>query len=214
MKVDFYFSYRSPYSYLILPRVIELKNIHNIDINFKLVYPLAIRQPEFFKGKNFFTFFSHKMFDMRRVANRLKMPFYTPNPDPIKQSYLTGKIDSNQPYIFDLCHLGQQAHNEGRGLELAYQLSSLIFGSKKGWNENENLIKACKKAGLDYIALKNKADSNIDELIAQIEKNQNDQKIAGHHGVPLLVYKDQVFFGQDKFNDLKKLLIDDGLLVE
>ena len=62
--------------------------------------------------------------------------------------------------------------------------------------------------------MKNKADSNIDELIAQIEKNQNDQKIAGHHGVPLLVYKDQVFFGQDKFNDLKKLLIDDGLLVK
>ena len=77
MKIDFYFSYRSPYSYLILPRVIDLKQNHNIDIEFKLVYPLAIRQPEFFKGKNFLTFFSHKMIDMRRVAKRLGMPFYT-----------------------------------------------------------------------------------------------------------------------------------------
>ncbi|GIR08404.1 MAG: hypothetical protein CM15mP19_02000 [Gammaproteobacteria bacterium] len=92
MKIDFYFSYRSPYSYLILPRVIDLKQNHNIDIEFKLVYPLAIRQPEFFKGKNFLTFFSHKMIDMRRVAKRLGMPFYTPKPDPIQQSYLTGKL--------------------------------------------------------------------------------------------------------------------------
>ena len=57
MKIDFYFSYRSPYSYLILPRVLDLKNNYKIDINFKLVYPLAIREPEFFKGKNIFTYF-------------------------------------------------------------------------------------------------------------------------------------------------------------
>ena len=55
--VDFYFSYRSPYSYFILPRVINLK-AQGITINFKLVYPLAIRQPSFFKGKNFITYFT------------------------------------------------------------------------------------------------------------------------------------------------------------
>ena len=212
MKVDFYFSYRSPYSYLILPRVIDLKQNHNIDIEFKLVYPLAIRQPEFFKGKNFLTFFSHKMIDMRRVAKRLGMPFYTPKPDPIQQSYLTGKIDAHQPYIFDLCHLGQQAHNEGVGLELAYELSSLVFGTKKGWNETSNLEKACSNVGLDYHSLKAETESNTNELIKQIEHNQEDQKLAGHHGVPLLVYKNQTFFGQDRFDDFKKLLIQDGLL--
>ena len=120
MKVDFYFSYRSPYSYLILPRVLDLKHNHNIDIEFKLVYPLAIREPSFFKGKNFLTYFFHKMIDMRSVAKKLDMPFSTPNPDPITQSYLTGKIHANQPYIYDLCHLGQQGHNEGVGIELAY----------------------------------------------------------------------------------------------
>ena len=65
--------------------------------------------------------------DMRSVAKKLDMPFFTPKPDPITQSYLTGKINKNQPYIFDLCHLGQQAHNEGVGIELAYELSSNIF---------------------------------------------------------------------------------------
>lgn len=89
MKIDFYFSYRSPYSYLILPRVIDLKQNHNIDIEFKLVYPLAIRQPEFFKGKNFLTFFSHKMIDMRRVAKRLGMPFFTPKPSGLKKKSMS-----------------------------------------------------------------------------------------------------------------------------
>ena len=212
MEIDFYFSYRSPYSYLILPRVIDLKTNHNLNINFKLVYPLAIRKPEFFKGKNFLTFFSHKMIDMRIVANKLDIPFFTPKPDPIKQSYLTGKISDEQPYIFDLCHLGQQAHLEGVGIELAFELSSLIFGTKSGWNEEHNMAQACSKVGLNLANLKMKVKQNEEELIQQILKNQKDQKLAGHHGVPLLVYKNQTFFGQDRFNDFKKLLVEDGLL--
>ena len=214
MKVDFYFSYRSPYSYLILPRIIDLKHNHNIDIEFKLVYPLAIREPSFFRGKNFITYFFHKMMDMRSVAKNLDMPFFTPKPDPITQSYLTGKINANQPYIYDLCHLGQQGHNEGVGIELAYALSSMIFGTKKGWNEEKNMSKACSKLGLDYSLLKSKAKENEHQLIKQIEQNQNDQKLAGHHGVPLLVYKNQIFFGQDRFDDFKKILVEDGLLSE
>ena len=212
MQIDFYFSYRSPYSYLILPRVIDLKTNHNLNINFKLVYPLAIRKPEFFKGKNFLTFFSHKMIDMRMVANRLDMPFFTPKPDPIKQSYLTGKISDQQPHIFNLCHLGQQAHLEGVGIELAFELSSLIFGTKSGWNEEHNMAQACSKVGLNLADLKIKVKQNEEELIQQILKNQEDQKLAGHHGVPLLVYNNQTFFGQDRFDDFKKLLVEDGLL--
>ncbi len=212
MQIDFYFSYRSPYSYLILPRVIDLKKNHNLNINFKLVYPLAIRKPEFFKGKNFLTFFSHKMIDMRMVANRLDMPFFTPKPDPIKQSYLTGKISDQQPHIFNLCHLGQQAHLEGVGIELAFELSSLIFGTKSGWNEEHNMAQACSNVGLNLADLKIKVKQNEEELIQQILKNQEDQKLAGHHGVPLLVYKNQTFFGQDRFDDFKKLLVEDGLL--
>ena len=212
MQIDFYFSYRSPYSYLILPRVIDLKTNHNLNIKFKLVYPLAIRKPEFFKGKNFLTFFSHKMIDMRMVANRLDMPFFTPKPDPIKQSYLTGKISDQQPHIFNLCHLGQQAHLEGVGIELAFELSSLIFGTKSGWNQEHNMAQACSNVGLNLADLKIKVKQNEEELIQQILKNQEDQKLAGHHGVPLLVYKNQTFFGQDRFDDLKKLLVEDGLL--
>ena len=209
--VDFYFSYRSPYSYFILPRVINLK-AQGIEVNFKLVYPLAIRQPSFFKGKNFVTYFFHKILDMRSVAKQQEMPFFIPKPDPIKQNIFTGKVNKNQPYIYDLCHLGQQAHNEGVGIELAYEISSMIFGTKAGWNEEQNLNEACKNVGLNYLKLSKKAKLNENELIKQIEQNQHSQKKAGHHGVPGLVYKGQYYFGQDRFDELKQALINDNLL--
>ena len=38
--------------------------------------------------------------------------------------------------------------------------------------------------------------------VKQIKQNQIDQLAAGHHGVPLSVYKGNYFFGQDKLDDL------------
>ena len=43
------------------------------------------------------------------------------------------------------------------------------------------------------------------------KKNEADQLKAGHHGVPLSVFKEKFFFGQDKFNDLLKELRKHGL---
>ena len=51
-NLDLYFSYRSPYSYLILPRMLKLKKESKININFKIVYPIAIRMPGWFDKKN------------------------------------------------------------------------------------------------------------------------------------------------------------------
>ena len=64
MKIDLYFSYRSPYSFLILPRMLELKEKYEIDINFKVVYHLAIRIPEFFDKKGLPYFLALKLEDL------------------------------------------------------------------------------------------------------------------------------------------------------
>ena len=149
---------------------------------------------------------------MRSVAKQQEMPFFIPKPDPIKQNIFTGKVNEHQPYIYDLCHLGQQAHNEGVGIELAFEISSMIFGTKAGWNEEQHLIEACKNVGLDYLELSEKTKLNESELIKQIEQNQHAQKEAGHHGVPGLVYKGKYYFGQDRFDELKQALINDNLL--
>ena len=212
MKIDLYFSYRSPYSYLILPRMLKLKEKYDIEINFKVVYPIAIRMPEWFEGKNFFTFFFFKMIDMRLQAKKLGIPFTSKlKPDPIRQNIMTGKISSHQPYIFDICHLGQMAQMKGVGMEFAFEVSSLIFGGVENWNTDENLSAAAKKVGLDLNQLRESVNVHEQEIIGQIKQNQVDQLNAGHHGVPLTVIGDKHFFGQDQFDKIMKTLKENGL---
>ena len=212
MKIDLYFSYRSPYSYLILPRMLKLKEKYNIEINFKVVYPIAIRMPEWFEGKNFFTFFFFKMIDMRLQAKKLGIPFTSKlKPDPIRQNIMTGKISSHQPYIFDICHLGQMAQMKGVGMEFAFEVSSLIFGGVENWNTDENLSEAAKKVGLDLTQLRESVNVHEEEIIEQIKQNQVDQLNAGHHGVPLTVVGDKHFFGQDQFDKIMETLKENGL---
>ena len=212
MKIDLYFSYRSPYSYLILPRMLKLKEKYHIEINFKVVYPIAIRMPEWFEGKNFFTFFFFKMIDMRLQAKKLGIPFTSKlKPDPIRQNIMTGKISSHQPYIFDICHLGQMAQMKGVGMEFAFEVSSLIFGGVENWNTDENLSEAAKKVGLDLNQLRDSVNVHEEEVIGQIKQNQVDQLNAGHHGVPLTVVGDKHFFGQDQFDKIMKTLKENGL---
>ena len=212
MKIDLYFSYRSPYSYIILPRMLKLKEKYDIEINFKVVYPIAIRMPEWFEGKNFFTFFFFKMIDMRLQAKKLGIPFTSKlKPDPIRQNIMTGKISSHQPYIFDICHLGQMAQIKGVGMEFAFEVSSLIFGGVENWNTDENLSEAAKKVGLDLNQLRESVNVHEEEIIGQIKQNQVDQLNAGHHGVPLTVIGDKHFFGQDQFDKIMETLKEKGL---
>jgi len=210
-SVDLYFSFRSPYSYFILPRVLELRDVYGVNINFKLVYPLAIREPHFFQGKNAFTYFIPKIFDYFSQAKKLGMKFKAPKPDPINQNILTGKISNNQPLIFDLCHLGQSMCNKNLGIEFAYEISNSIFGGKKDWHKDNHLFSICAKLGVDLEEIRNFSKINEKEIIKEIENNQNKQLSIGHHGVPLTVYKDMFFFGQDRFNELIDELKIDGL---
>ncbi len=210
--IDFYFSYRSPYSYLILPRMLKLKNEYNLDINFKIVYPLAIRMPEWFKNKNIF-FFVPFVMDFKKKAKKLKIPLNMPiKPDPIRQNTITGKISSHQPYIFDVCHMGQVMSNRGKGIEFAFELSTLIW-SVKNWNNDSLLEKVFAEFGEDLYEVRKTAKKDESRIIEEIKNNQEDQKIAGHHGVPLNVYKDKYYFGQDDpFEELIEELINDNVI--
>ena len=210
--IDLYFSYRSPYSYLILPRMLKLKNEHNIDVNFKIVYPIAIRLPEFFKNKNLIYFVSLKN-DAKKKARKLNMSLnLPPKPDPIKQNTITGKISDHQPYIFDICHMGQLMCNRGKGIEFAYELSKLIW-NVKSWNNDDLLEPLFAEFGEDLGEVRESIKSNEKSLIEEIEMNQLDQKEAGHHGVPLNVYKGKYYFGQDDpFEELIKELKNDGVI--
>jgi len=51
-SVDLFFSFRSPYSYLALPRTMKMVADYDVTVNLRPVYPLAVRVPGFFKRAN------------------------------------------------------------------------------------------------------------------------------------------------------------------
>ena len=52
LTADLFFSFRSPYSYLSVGRYRALAETQDVNIVLRPVYPLAIRQPEFFAEGN------------------------------------------------------------------------------------------------------------------------------------------------------------------
>ncbi len=48
LSVDLFYSFRSPYSYLALPKITKMVADYDLAVNLRPVYPLAVRVPGFF----------------------------------------------------------------------------------------------------------------------------------------------------------------------
>lgn len=210
LYADLYFSFRSPYSYLAIGRYRALAEMFDVEIALKPVYPLAIRQPDFFE-RNHPNWLGYTMRDMVRVAQFHQIPFAVPKPDPIVQNMVTREIAKDQPHIFRLTRLGQAAAREGKALVFADEASRLIWGGTAGWNEGDHLKSAATKAGLDWDALVSTAQKDADALDAEIVANQNALEAAGHWGVPTLVLDGEPFFGQDRIEMVLARMNEKGL---
>ena len=196
-QADVYWSFRSPYSYLATARYVELTQQYDLQINQRFVYPLAIREPDFFE-RNHPNWLGYTFRDIFRVAQFAGIPMAPPNPDPIVQDIATRKIAADQPYIFELTRMGQAASRRGRGLEFAHEVSQLIWGGTANWHEGDHLAGAAMRAGLDLDELRAEATAEPEELDSEIATNQQALEAAGHWGVPTLVFQDEPFFGQDR----------------
>ncbi|MEC8347410.1 MAG: hypothetical protein VXZ70_05205, partial [Pseudomonadota bacterium] len=43
--VDVYWSFRSPYSYLVTPDLLRLREDYEVSVQMRIVYPIAVRDP-------------------------------------------------------------------------------------------------------------------------------------------------------------------------
>jgi 2-hydroxychromene-2-carboxylate isomerase len=196
-SADLYFSFRSPYSYLAIGRYRAMVEEWDIDITLRPVYPLAIRQPDFFE-RSHPNWMRYTFTDMFRVAQFHAIPFGPPRPDPIVQDVATRKIAEEQPYVFRMTRLGQAAARRGRGLAFAHEAASLIWGGAVDWHLGEHLAGAAERSGLNLAELDAEAVSDAEALGAEIAANQAALEAAGHWGVPTLVFEGEPFFGQDR----------------
>ena len=199
LHADIFWSFRSPYSYLAMPRYRAMVAEYDLTLTLRPVYPLAIRQPEFF-ARNHPNWFRYLFTDVARLSQYLSVPFVAPRPDPIVQDIRTRQIAEDQPHIFRLTRLGQSAARRGASLAFADEVSQLIWAGTQDWNEGDHLAGAAARAGLDFAELEAEVASESDALDAEIAANQAALEAAGHWGVPTLVFEGEPFFGQDRID--------------
>ena len=94
--VTLFWSFRSPYSYIVLPRIMALRANRRTTIDLRIVHPAAIRNPAYFTrmdplGRPYF------LKDSARVAAFHGVSFRRPVPDPIDQDPKTLAVADQQP---------------------------------------------------------------------------------------------------------------------
>ena len=208
--VDVYWSFRSPYSYLVTPDLVALAEDYDVAVRMRIVLPIAVRaRAALFAGANRKPAL-YIVMDSRRRAEFLGMPMrWPPNPDPVVQDYDTLEVAEDQPLIVRLAKLGVEAERRGKGMAFAKEVAHLVFGGTDNWDQGDHLHIAAAAAGLDLTAL----DTAIEDgdHMAEIERNHASLDAAGHWGVPTMVVRGEPFFGQDRIETLRWRLGQYGL---
>jgi 2-hydroxychromene-2-carboxylate isomerase len=211
LSIDLFWSFRSPYSYLATPRLVELARAYDLNIHVRPVYPLAVRSGEFFGQVNPL-WIPYLMRDTYRIAQMLGLPYRWPRPDPVVVVPSTRAATTNQPYIHRLTRLGCAAAETQHGLDFLNEVSRIIWsGEIDGWHQGVHLARAAQRAGLDLAALDAKIEVDPGKYEAIIQANQQAHKEAGHWGVPTMAFNGEPFFGQDRIDVLLWRLKQNGL---
>lgn len=212
LSFDLFWSFRSPYSYLVTGRIVDLVRDFDVEVRVRVVYPIAVRQADFFATVDPLWVF-YLMKDTYRTAAFLEVPYRWPNPDPVWRDPATGGYPAEQPHIHRLTHLGVAAAEQGRGLAFIDEVSRLIWdGATDNWHEGGHLAAAADRAGLDLAEMDAAVAADPARFVAAVEANQADQRRGGHYGVPLMVLEGEPFFGQDRFEQLVWRLRERGMV--
>ena len=208
--IDTYWSFRSPYSYLAIPDLLQLREDYDVDVALRVVLPLAVRSPEKVFDPHNLKPMLYIVMDAQRRAEYLGIPYRFPaKPAPVAQDLETLSVPDEQPYIYRLCKLGVEAQRRGKGLDLAAAISRMIMGGTDNWDQGDHLAEAVASAGLDLDELE--AAIAEGDHMAEVEQNHQALDAAGHWGVPTMVLRNEPFFGQDRIATLRWRLDQYGL---
>lgn len=189
--VDFFFSYRSPYSYLAAHRAFELRDRFDIDLRFHGVTPMAMRGQSVPQPKRL-----HTIRDVGREAEALGMPF-GPIWDPIGEGA-------------ERClAIGVLAADRGRDRDWVLAVSRAIWSQAADVTDDAVLRPICEAAGLDW----RECEAAIADpaLAARVEADTDRLVAMGQWGVPVFVFRGEAFWGQDRIVDLELALAEAGL---
>ena len=176
--IDFFFSFRSPYSAIVAPRIFELGRLTGAKINLRFVMPMVMRGLPVPKVKR-----EYIVYDTAREAHVRGIPFGRLN-DPVGKPTERGLA---------LIPFAEQ-HNKGQEFVLSYMQGVWAEGIDAG--SDKGLRKIVERAGLSWegaqIALQN------DEWWDIAQTNREALFALGLWGVPSFKVGKTVVWGQDR----------------
>ena len=184
--VEFFFSFRSPYSYLAAPRAFALTERFDVRLVYRGVRPMVTRGVPLPAAKRIFI-----LIDADREARRLGMPFGKMY-DPIGEGALRCL------YVAE------------RAVELGCERAFVLAASRAIWADGADvtddtvLRRLAEQSGVGW----NDAERALSdpELHERVERNAEQLRELGQWGVPTLAFSGEVFWGQDRIADLESAL--------
>lgn len=189
--VQFFFSFRSPYSYLAAPRAFALPERFEIELVFRGVIPMAMRGQSVPRAKQL-----HTMRDAKREANRLGMPFGRLH-DPLGAGAMRCLL------------VAELAVDRGRVSEFVLEASRCIWSEAADVARDDVLRPICERAGLRWEDCA--AALEDPDVRRRVEQSTTALAELGHWGVPVFVFADELFWGQDRIEFLELALREAGL---
>lgn len=216
LEYDLYWSMRSPYSYLVLDRILALNKHYNVKMNFMPTLPIAVKSGGF-PGAPWYRW-NYDMVDQHRVAKRHGIPFRRPRPEVVVQNtwppYTLNlhipEGEQNQPYVYLVSRCAAAAKLQNKGDEfLDHVMHMMWVGIVDYWPDH--LAEYMDRAGMDGKAVLADIKANpkkYDDVFDEVAKAKGK---TGSGGVPLMVFRDEPFFGQDMFDSFFWRLARNGL---
>lgn len=176
--LDFYLSFRSPYTYLAAERVFRLAHAYNAELRLRFVLPMVMRGLPVPRAKRFYI-----LRDCAREAERLGLPFgrlVDPVGHPVERGYAV------------LYH----AREQGRAEAFCSAFLRGVWSEGIDAGSDRGLRRITERAGLDWAQAR--AALNDDRWRAEAEQNREALLGRGLWGVPSFGVGDTLVWGQDR----------------
>ena len=218
LKVDLCTSYRSPYAYVGMDRYAALAQNYNVEITPRYVYPIAIRDPDYFAKASDYRYL-YDPHDMQRSAEFNGVPYHVDTSgktwiDPVvTHDVIKVAPKDKQKYIFRLYRISTliQTEHPDKSLEWATKMFRKIYDGTASMTWPDDIPAVLASLGLDADAIEKKAKDNEAKYLAIVEENQKWCHASGNGGVPNAVFRGEPFWGQDRIDQLVWRLKFNGL---
>jgi 2-hydroxychromene-2-carboxylate isomerase len=190
-RVEWFYSFRSPYSYLSGPRGFALADHYDMELEFRGVIPMVMRGQSVPRAKQL-----HTLRDVARVADRLGLPFGRIH-DPVGRGAMRCLLVS------------EYAKDEGRIREFVLEASRAIWAEAVEVASDHGLRAVCERAGLGWDGCA--AALEDPSMRARVDANTQALDALGHWGVPVFAFGGELYWGQDRIEYLEEALTGAGL---